>query len=248
MLEDNLPDVPHLQGADRVALAGIAVEELESEVLVLDDGFQHRRLARDLDLVLLDATEPWGHGHLFPRGLLREPPSSLRRADAVLLTRCDQVTGAAVHELAERSSHARPRPAGRARRRIAPVAWLQHDRRRSAARRASRPAGGGVLRHRQPGGLSPHPARPGRRADRDFRTFPGPSRLHPGRRGRPANLGPATAGRTRPGRRRRRTWSSCGSTGSASATCWPCGSACTSGRAGRGRVLDAPAADEADSA
>ena len=60
VLEENLPDVPHLQGADRVALAGRAVEELESEVLVLDDGFQHRRLHRDLDVVLIDATDPLG--------------------------------------------------------------------------------------------------------------------------------------------------------------------------------------------
>ena len=87
VLEENLPDVPQLQGADRVALAHVAVEELESEVLVLDDGFQHRRLARDLDVVLIDATNPWGHGHLFPRGLLREPVSSLRRADVLVLTR-----------------------------------------------------------------------------------------------------------------------------------------------------------------
>jgi tetraacyldisaccharide 4'-kinase len=91
VLEENLPDVPHLQGADRVALAGIAVEELESEVLVLDDGFQHRRLQRNLDVMLIDATNPWGHGYLFPRGLLREPPSGLRRAGMAVLTRCDQV-------------------------------------------------------------------------------------------------------------------------------------------------------------
>ena len=47
VLEENLPDVPHLQGPDRVALAGIAAHELETELIVLDDGFQHRRLARD---------------------------------------------------------------------------------------------------------------------------------------------------------------------------------------------------------
>jgi tetraacyldisaccharide 4'-kinase len=91
VLEENLPDVPHLQGADRATLAATAVEELQSEVLVLDDGFQHRRLARDLDLVLIDATNPWGHGCLFPRGLLREPVSSLRRAGVAMVTRCDQV-------------------------------------------------------------------------------------------------------------------------------------------------------------
>jgi tetraacyldisaccharide 4'-kinase len=91
LLEENLPDVPHLQGADRVALARVAAEELDSEILVLDDGFQHRRLGRSLDLVLIDATDPWGMGHLFPRGLLREPLAGLRRAGVVLLTRCDQV-------------------------------------------------------------------------------------------------------------------------------------------------------------
>jgi tetraacyldisaccharide 4'-kinase len=101
VLEENLPDVPHLQGADRVALACTAVEELESEILVLDDGFQHRRLARNLDLVLVDASRPWGHGYLLPRGLLREPPSSLRRAGIILLTRCDQTPA----EVRERLRH-----------------------------------------------------------------------------------------------------------------------------------------------
>jgi tetraacyldisaccharide 4'-kinase len=102
VLEQNLPDVPHLQGVDRVALAQVAVEELESELLILDDGFQHRRLARDLDVVLIDATAPWGYDHLFPRGLLREPPSSLRRAGVVVLTRCDQVPPAEKESLVQR--------------------------------------------------------------------------------------------------------------------------------------------------
>ncbi|HKI36014.1 MAG TPA: tetraacyldisaccharide 4'-kinase [Gemmataceae bacterium] len=117
VLEENLPDVPHLQGPDRVALAATAVEELESEVLVLDDGFQHRRLLRDLDVVLIDATNPWGHGHLLPRGLLREPPSSLRRAGIVVLTRCDQVGSAERGRL--REAVARLAPA-------APVAETTH--------------------------------------------------------------------------------------------------------------------------
>jgi tetraacyldisaccharide 4'-kinase len=91
VLKDHLPSVPHLQGADRVALAAQAVNEFGSDVLVLDDGFQHRRLHRDLDLVLIDATDPWGCGYLFPRGLLREPAVELRRASVVMLTRCNQV-------------------------------------------------------------------------------------------------------------------------------------------------------------
>ena len=99
VLEENLPDAPHLQDRDRLALARIAVEELESELLVLDDGFQHRRLARDLDLVLLDALDPFGQGRLFPRGLLREPVGSLKRADVVILSRGDLVDESTRHAI-----------------------------------------------------------------------------------------------------------------------------------------------------
>src|SRR4051794_11308531 len=59
------------------------------DVFLLDDAFQHRRLHRDLDVVLLNATEPFGHGHTLPRGLLRDPLSSLRRAGVVVLTNVD---------------------------------------------------------------------------------------------------------------------------------------------------------------
>jgi tetraacyldisaccharide 4'-kinase len=96
VLEENCPDVPHLQGADRAALAQTAIEELESEILILDDGFQHRRLGRDLDIVLVDATNPWGMGYLFPRGGLREPKSSLRRAHVAIITRCRAAAADAV--------------------------------------------------------------------------------------------------------------------------------------------------------
>lgn len=61
------------------------------DIFVLDDGFQHRQLAREFDLVLINATEPFGFGHVHPRGLLREPLRGLRRADAVILTRSDEV-------------------------------------------------------------------------------------------------------------------------------------------------------------
>lgn len=78
---------------DRVAAAKLALTDDPSiTCFVLDDGFQHRRAQRDLDLVLIDATNPWGYGHMLPRGLMREPRSALRRADAVIVTRSDQVT------------------------------------------------------------------------------------------------------------------------------------------------------------
>ena len=90
-LEQQLPDVPHLQNADRIAAAQVAIDEFDCQIIVLDDGFQHRRLARDFDVVLLDASEPFGLGHVFPRGLLREPISGLRRADCVVLSRADMI-------------------------------------------------------------------------------------------------------------------------------------------------------------
>ncbi len=85
------PDVPHIQQVDRVAAARRAIAEFGAQVLLLDDAFQHRRLHRDLDIVLLDALQPFGHGHLLPRGLLREPRAGLARADVVGLSRADLV-------------------------------------------------------------------------------------------------------------------------------------------------------------
>jgi tetraacyldisaccharide 4'-kinase len=87
-----LPSVPHEQNPDRVAAARRAVRERGCQVLVLDDAFQHRRIARDLDIVLLDALEPFGFEHVFPRGTLREPIDGLARADVVALSRADLLT------------------------------------------------------------------------------------------------------------------------------------------------------------
>jgi tetraacyldisaccharide 4'-kinase len=78
---------------DRVAAARWALEELGAQVFVLDDGFQHMRIARDLDVVTLDATAPWGGGRMLPRGLLREPRAALSRADCVVITRSDLAHG-----------------------------------------------------------------------------------------------------------------------------------------------------------
>jgi tetraacyldisaccharide 4'-kinase len=107
-LEQKLPDVPHLQNPDRVAAANTAVEEFECQLILLDDGFQHRRLGRDLDIVLLDALEPFGFDHVFPRGMLREPVTSLARADAIALSRADMVTPAVREQL--RTTAARHNP------------------------------------------------------------------------------------------------------------------------------------------
>jgi len=86
-LQQRLPDVPHVQDPNRVEAARQAIAQFGCQVIVLDDAFQHRRIARDVDIVLLDALEPFGFDHVFPRGTLREPVSGLRRADVVVLSR-----------------------------------------------------------------------------------------------------------------------------------------------------------------
>jgi len=78
---------------DRVAgAAAVLAKAPDVGVFVLDDGFQHRRVNRDLDIVLISAIEPFGYGHVLPRGLLREPLSGLKRADAVVITHARRVT------------------------------------------------------------------------------------------------------------------------------------------------------------
>ncbi|MFL6227781.1 MAG: tetraacyldisaccharide 4'-kinase [Pyrinomonadaceae bacterium] len=75
--------------ADRVAAARFALEKFGSEVFILDDGFQHLRVTRDMNIVTLDATDPWGGGRLLPAGMLREPVAGLSRADCVVITRVE---------------------------------------------------------------------------------------------------------------------------------------------------------------
>jgi tetraacyldisaccharide 4'-kinase len=91
-LEAKLPGVPHLQNPDRVAAAREAIETHHARLVVLDDAFQHRRIARDLDIVMLDALEPFGFEHVFPRGTLREPLEGLSRAHVLALSRADMLT------------------------------------------------------------------------------------------------------------------------------------------------------------
>src|SRR5690349_594755 len=80
-----------ISSADRIAAGREAIKDFGTECFVLDDGFQHLRLARDLNIVTIDATNPWGGGSLLPYGRLREKPEGLSRADCVVITRCAQL-------------------------------------------------------------------------------------------------------------------------------------------------------------
>jgi len=100
VLARRLPRVPHIAERDRSAGGErLLARHPEVDLVLLDDGFQHRRLERDLDLVLLDATRPFGGGRCLPAGLLREPWESLERADALLITRSEQVGEDLLREL-----------------------------------------------------------------------------------------------------------------------------------------------------
>ncbi|MHC4547580.1 MAG: tetraacyldisaccharide 4'-kinase [Planctomycetota bacterium] len=96
VIRRHLPDVAHLQHPDRYA-AGLTVVD-EVDVFVLDDGFQHLPLQRDADVVLIDATDPFGGGSCPPGGRLREPLAALARATLVILTRADLVGRASLGE------------------------------------------------------------------------------------------------------------------------------------------------------
>jgi tetraacyldisaccharide 4'-kinase len=90
MLARALPTIPIIIDSDRYAGGLWAEKELGIEVLLLDDGYQHLGLGRDLNILLLDATDPFGQFEMLPFGRLREPLYGLRRADAILVTRADR--------------------------------------------------------------------------------------------------------------------------------------------------------------
>lgn len=99
MLAKACPKTAVVVDPNRTAGAQKAITQHGAAVLVLDDGFQHRRLKRDLNILTLDATCPFGYGKVLPAGLLREPLGGVRRADIIVITRYDQVESTAMQEL-----------------------------------------------------------------------------------------------------------------------------------------------------
>lgn len=90
LIARSVPGLIVMTGRDRYRAGLHALEKFHPDVFILDDGFQHQRLRRDLNIILLDARNPFGNGHTLPAGLLREPVSALRRADLVVRTRCEK--------------------------------------------------------------------------------------------------------------------------------------------------------------
>ncbi len=90
MLAKHLPNVPVLIGAERVLTGRYAIEHFGAEVAILDDGYQHWQLKRDMDILLVDAVNVFGNGYILPRGTLRESICHISRADVCLMTKVDQ--------------------------------------------------------------------------------------------------------------------------------------------------------------
>jgi tetraacyldisaccharide 4'-kinase len=109
LMSQLLPQVPVIVGASRFLAGKKAIEELGADILILDDGFQHRGLYRDIDIVLLGSSRPLGNGRLLPGGSLRESPQALRRADIIVMTgssrKADSRLPDRLHSLLKHSSH-----------------------------------------------------------------------------------------------------------------------------------------------
>lgn len=90
LLAKSLPGIAVVIGKNRILTGQYAVKELKADIIILDDGYQHWQLARDLDIVLIDSLNIFGNNFLLPRGTLREPLANLARAQAFLLTKVDQ--------------------------------------------------------------------------------------------------------------------------------------------------------------
>lgn len=131
LLAKDLPGAPVIIGPRRVESGRLAVERFGVDVILMDDGFQYWRLRKDLEILLLDATEPFGYGAVIPRGLLREPIGHLARAGAVIITHADHASPEALEALETRI------------RRIAP--GMPIARSRHAAARLRNLAGDGEL-------------------------------------------------------------------------------------------------------
>ena len=99
MLASNLPGVAVVVDRDRVKAGRYAVKKLGCNTIILDDGFQYQKLRHSVEVVLVDATNPFGNGNMLPRGILREPARHLKRADIIFLTKCRGDVGAVVEEV-----------------------------------------------------------------------------------------------------------------------------------------------------
>jgi len=107
MLNEQIPYIPVLTGKDRIANIKKTKGSIPVDVFICDDAFQHWPLKRDLNIVVIDALNPFGNGFLLPAGILREDPWSLRRAQIIVLTKINNLNG--IHELTSKIKRVNPK-------------------------------------------------------------------------------------------------------------------------------------------
>lgn len=106
MLASNLPGVAVVVDRNRVKAGRYAIKRLGCDTLILDDGFQYKKLKHSIEVVLVDSTNPFGNGNMLPRGILREPARHIRRADIIFLTKCRGDVSSVRDEIRRFNSHA----------------------------------------------------------------------------------------------------------------------------------------------
>ncbi len=108
LMASSLKNVPVVVGADRYKSGIYSAEHTGANIFILDDGYQHLQLHRDVDILLIDASNPYGNGHLLPKGILREPLNGISRADCVIVTRANEGEKSTIESLVRKHSHDAP--------------------------------------------------------------------------------------------------------------------------------------------
>jgi tetraacyldisaccharide 4'-kinase len=122
MLAEKIPGLMVVVGADRYRAGLHAIEFLDPDIFILDDGFQHLRLHRDLNILVMDHARPLGNGRVLPAGLLREPSLAARRADLIIFTRCSD-NADKIHFDGIQACHAFHEIVG-----FVPLAWIETEK------------------------------------------------------------------------------------------------------------------------
>jgi len=108
LMASSLKNVPVVVGADRYKSGIYSAEHTGANIFILDDGYQHLQLHRDINILLIDASNPYGNGHLLPKGILREPLNGISRADCVIITRANEGGKSNIESLVRKHSHDTP--------------------------------------------------------------------------------------------------------------------------------------------
>ena len=108
LIASTIKNIPVIVGADRIRSGRYAADHLGANLFILDDGYQHLKLHRDINILLIDAANPCGNGYLLPKGILREPLSGISRADCIIVTRADEGDKRYVEEMVRLYNHNSP--------------------------------------------------------------------------------------------------------------------------------------------